>query len=272
MSKIFICADIEGTANIQNPLELRKSEPLYHRYFAEQMTREISAACRGAREAGAETILIKDSHGAGDNLLPDQLPEDTELIRGWGLHPYHMMFGIEADFDGVFLTGCHSAGGTDSSPLAHTNNSKNCWVKINGEIAGEAYINSLTAAYVGVPTLLITGDAGICKFMNEKIPGVEMVITTTYAGNASGSRHPRTVAEEIRRAAKRALSISKGQCYPKMPKTFQAEISFFNHLRARGASFYPGARLKESHIVTFTHQDWYEVLRFFFFVLSDNLV
>ena len=65
MSKIFICADIEGTANIQNPLELRKSEPLYHGYFAEQMTREISAACRGAREAGAEMILIKDSHGAG---------------------------------------------------------------------------------------------------------------------------------------------------------------------------------------------------------------
>ena len=108
--------------------------------------------------------------------------------------------------------------------------------------------------------------------MKEKIPGAEMVITTTYAGNASRSRHPRTVDEEIRRAAKRALSISKGQCYPKMPKTFQAEISFFNHLRARGASFYPGARLKESHIVTFTHQDWYEVLRFFFFVLSDNLV
>ena len=78
-----------------------------------------------------------------------------------------MMFGIEADFDGVFLTGCHSAGGTDSSPLAHTNNSK-LLGENQREIAGEAYINSLTAAYVGVPTLLITGDAGICKFMKEK--------------------------------------------------------------------------------------------------------
>lgn len=272
MSKIFICADIEGTANIQNPLELKKSEPLYHGYFAEQMTREITAACCGAKEAGAERIIIKDSHGAGNNILPDQLPEDTELIRGWGLHPYHMMFGIEPDFDGVFLTGCHSAGGTDTSPLAHTNNSKNCWVKINGEIAGEAYINSLTAAYVGVPTLLITGDAGICEFMKEKIPAAETVIATTYTGNASCSRHPGAVSEEIRQAAQRALSIPKGKCLPKMPEVFRTEICFRNHLWARGASFYPGAVQKGSHIVAFTHEDWYEVLRFFFFVLSDNLV
>lgn len=165
MSKIFICADIEGTAGIQNPLELRKDQPVHHGYFAQQMTLEIAAACRGAREAGADSIFIRDAHGGGNNILPDKLPEDTELIRGWGIHPYHMMFGIKPDFDGVFLTGCHSAGGTDTSPLAHTNNTKNCWVKINGEIAGEAYINSLTAAYIGVPTLLVTGDRGVCQFM-----------------------------------------------------------------------------------------------------------
>lgn len=272
MSKIFICADIEGTANILSPPELRRSEPLYHGYFARQMTREVAAACRGAKEAGAARILIKDSHGGGDNLLPEELPKDTELIRGWGIHPFHMMFGLEADFDGVFLTGCHSAGGTDSSPLSHTNNSKNSWVKINGEIVGEAYINSLTAAYVGVPTLLVTGDAGICEFMKKKIPSAETVATTTYTGNASCSRHPHEVAETIREAAQRAMVIPKEQCFPKVPEVFQTEICFVSHLRARGASFYPGAHQSGSHSVAFTHRDWYEVLRFFFFVLGDNLV
>lgn len=272
MSKIFICADIEGTTNIQNPLEIRKTEPLHYGYFAKQMTREIAAACCGAKEAGVGRILIKDSHSGGDNILPEELPEDTELIRGWGLHPYHMMFGIEPDFDGVFLTGCHSAGGTDTSPLSHTNNSKNNWVKINGEIVGEAYINSLTAAYIGVPTILITGDEGICQFMKRKIPKAEIVATTTYKGNASRSRHPHAVIEEIREAAKRAMVIPKELCFPKMPDVFQVEICFSNHLRARGASFYPGAVQIESHQVAFRHRDWYEVLRFFFFVLSDNLV
>ena len=98
------------------------------------------------------------------------------------------------------------------------------------------------------------------------------MITTTYAGNASRSRHPRTVDEEIRRAAKKSAVHFQRAVLPEDAENLSGRNLLFNHLRARGASFYPGARLKESHIVTFTHQDWYEVLRFFFFVLSDNLV
>lgn len=272
MSKIFICADIEGTAGVQAPLELQKGQPLYHGPFASQMTREVGAACKGAMEGGASTVWIKDSHGAGDNLIPSELPIGPELIRGWGIDPLHMMYGLKPEFDGVFQTGCHSAGGADTSPLAHTNNSKNNWVKINGEIVGEAYINSLTAAFLGVPTLLITGDAGICHFMKEKIPMVETVVTNTCEGNAVRCAHPERVIEQIRQAACRAMDLPRECCYPAVPRLFEAEICFRNHLRAKGAAFYPGARRTGTHTVAFSHSDWYEVLRFFFFTLGDYLV
>ena len=74
-----------------------------------------------------------------------------------------------------------------------------------------------------------------------------MVITTTYAGNASRSRHPRTVDEEIRRAAKRALSISKGQCYLKMPKTFRQKSPFLI-ICGPGAHLLPGGAAEEKVI------------------------
>ncbi|WP_260838933.1 M55 family metallopeptidase [Heyndrickxia oleronia] len=49
--KLFISADIEGVAGIANWEETDTSSP-FSRYFLEQMTKEINAACEAAIEAG----------------------------------------------------------------------------------------------------------------------------------------------------------------------------------------------------------------------------
>ena len=46
-------------------------------------------------------------------------------------------------------------------------------------------------------------------------------------------------------------------------------ISFREHRRAYSNSFYPGARLLAPTQVAFSAGDWYEMLRFSHFVLSD---
>ena len=45
MKKLFISADIEGTAGIVNWNETERSVPHDYDYFANQMTREVAAAC-----------------------------------------------------------------------------------------------------------------------------------------------------------------------------------------------------------------------------------
>lgn len=50
--KIFICADMEGTAGILSWDETERDHPDYPE-FRELMTREVVAACEGARAAGA---------------------------------------------------------------------------------------------------------------------------------------------------------------------------------------------------------------------------
>ena len=271
MSHIFICADIEGTASITSIAEIHKNETLYYPRYAELMTREVAAACRGAVAGGATDICVKDSHGGADNIDPLGLPENVRLIRGWGTHPHHMMFGIHEGYNGVFLTGCHSSAGTNGSPLAHSFNGNNNWVKLNGEIVCEAYINCLTAASLGVPTLLITGDDAVCRYMRQKLPNIEYISAVKYEGCASISQHPNMVARQIEEAAQRALSLPSESGMPKMPSHFDTEIYFKNHAQARGGAFYPGAVQTGTHTVAFSADNWFDVLCFYFFVLEGNL-
>ena len=87
MKKLFISADIEGTAGIVNWNETERSVPHDYDYFANQMTREVAAACEGAHDAGVEEIVVKDAHDSARNLNPAKLPEYTRVYRGWARHP-----------------------------------------------------------------------------------------------------------------------------------------------------------------------------------------
>ena len=117
--KVYISADIEGVAGIAHWDEARKNHGDYAE-FREQMTREVAAACRGARAAGATEILIKDAHASGRNLLHRQLPAGVRLIRGWSGHPLSMVQELDEGFAAVMMIGYHSPASSGANPLAHT--------------------------------------------------------------------------------------------------------------------------------------------------------
>ena len=58
-------------------------------------------------------------------------------------------------------------------------------------------------------------------------------------------------------------------CFIPMPPFFEMNIRFREHRRAYSKSFYPGARLEDEKNVCFSSDDWFEMLRFCHFVLSD---
>lgn len=115
--KLFICADIEGTAGIVDWEEARLGTSAHER-FAQNMTNEVKAACEGAMKAGTSEILIKDAHGSARNILPAMLPREAKVFRGWARDPYIMMAGIDKSFDAVAMTGCHSEAGCSGNPLS----------------------------------------------------------------------------------------------------------------------------------------------------------
>jgi D-amino peptidase len=266
MKKLFLSADMEGTCGIMHWDETEKNHPDYA-YFANQMSREVAAACAGAHEAGYDQVLVKDAHDSARNINPLMLPQYASIIRGWGGHPYSMMLGLDSTFDGVVFTGYHNAAGTDSNPLSHTMVTNVVEFRINGELASELHMNSLTAAREGVPVYAVTGDDGICAWMKEKTPNTVVVPVNFGMGGASRSLHPTEAVERIQEAVKQAVQQPRESCLFPMPEHFHIEVMYREHARAHKLSFYPGVKKTSPRILTFETNDYFEVLRFAHFAL-----
>lgn len=266
MKKLFISADIEGTAGIAHWDETSTGQPGYA-HFARQMSLEVAAACEGALRAGYEDILIKDAHGGGRNIDPELLPVEARLFRAQAKDVKIMMAGLDESFDGVVFTGYHSAANSGGNPLSHTMNTKNNYVRINGEDASELMINSLTAAYLGVPVYCVTGDKALCEWMQSVSPNTLTVPVSEGQGNGSVSIHPRLAVERIRETVAQAVARDRASCLFPLPERFEVEICFKEHYLARGGSWYPGARQTGARTVAFEAEDYLDVLKFFYFVL-----
>ena len=119
MKKVFISADIEGTAFAATWDSTHIGGHDYERN-RQEMTNEVLAAAEGAHAAGAELVVVKDAHGPGINIYPEQMPEYVQLIRGWTFEPRCMVEGIDKSFDAAMYVGYHNAAGQEGNVLSHT--------------------------------------------------------------------------------------------------------------------------------------------------------
>ncbi|TPL45615.1 peptide ABC transporter [Mesorhizobium sp. B2-4-4] len=265
--KIFISADIEGTAGIQSWDEAERTHA-DHREFRELMTGEVLAACEGARAAGATEIMIKDAHDSGRNLILERMPPFARIVRGWSGHPDAMMFGIDESFDAALYTGYHSKAGVEDNPLAHTSTLRISRLILNGETASEFTLNALCAARYGVRSVFLSGDEGICADARALVPGIATVDTLKGIGAATISLAPAAARGAICEGVERALRDRARQALPSMPERVEIIIEFSNPVDAYRASWYPGVRRHGPRAVAFASNDYFEVLRAFRFMKS----
>lgn len=266
MNKLYVSADIEGVCGIADWTETEIGEA-QGAYFRSEMTREVAAACEAAARSGVSDILVKDAHGSGRSIDPSALPRQARIMRSWTKDPFVMMAGLDNSFGGVFFVGYHSAAGTDGNPLAHTMNGDNVAVRINGELASEFMINSYIAGHVGVPVMMLAGDAALCATAASINPNIRTVAVSEGNGNASISIHPALAHERIAAAAADALSADPKSMLVEMPSMFKVSIYFKKHFLANRGSYYPGATRPGAHEVAFKSKNWADVLAFLFFVL-----
>ncbi|MDQ6432832.1 M55 family metallopeptidase [Mesorhizobium sp. LHD-90] len=265
--RVFISADIEGTAGILSWDETERTHADYAEFRA-LMTAEVLAACEGARAAGATEIVIKDAHDSGRNLILERLPAYARIVRGWSGHPDAMMFGVDESFDAALYTGYHSKAGTEDNPLAHTSTLRISRLTLNGETASEFTLNALCAARYGVPSLFLSGDEGICADAKALVPGIATVGTLKGVGAATISLTPAAARAAICEGVERALRDKARQAVPRIPENIEIVIEFSNPADAYRASWYPGVRRHGPRAVAFRSDDFFEVLRAFRFMKS----
>lgn len=230
--KVFISADIEGTAVTATREGCRPGEFEYER-SRKEMTAEVVAAAEGARAAGAELVVVKDAHGPGLNILPEELPEYVQLIRSWSGSPEMMVEGLDSSFDAAFFVGYHNAAGEGGNALSHTINGGVVHrITVNGQPASEFLIYSWMAAWYGVPSVLLTGDKTLCEVGAE-------------------------------RAVKQDLSAARIT----LPEHFRVELTYKSHRDAYTKGFYPGAERVDAMTLAYETGDWYEANRFLLFAI-----
>jgi D-amino peptidase len=264
--KVFISSDIEGTAGITAWDEAKKGNPEYPE-FREYMTDELVAACEGAKAAGATGVFVKDAHSTARNLNLSRLPEYVRIMRGWSGHPDMMMFGIDSSFSAAVYTGYHNKAGTDTNPLAHTLTGTVSRLLINGEVASEFTINALCAARYGVPSVFLSGDAGMCGEAKVLVAGIGTVATSEGFGPATSSLSPCASVKAIRSGVEAALSGDLSGCLPRLANDFELIVEYTTPTEAFRGSWYPGVEHLAPRKLRFQSNDFFEIQRAIRFIV-----
>ncbi|RSN15312.1 aminopeptidase [Nonomuraea sp. WAC 01424] len=238
--RVFVSIDMEGVAGVATLDQAVRGGTGYPR-AQELMTAEADAAVRGAFDAGADEVVVNDSHGTMDNLLHAGLDPRAQVVTG-SPKPLAMMQGVsEGDAVALFV-GYHAAAG-EQGVLAHSFSGTFRQIRVNGRPVGELEVNALYAASLGVPVGLVTGDDLVCAAASKTLPGVLTVPVKRAVGfHAATSVHPSVATERIRGAARDAVSGHARLECPPVEDTLHVEIDFTTPLACDYAMYVPEAR------------------------------
>ncbi|NNM06244.1 MAG: M55 family metallopeptidase [Gemmatimonadetes bacterium] len=255
--KVFISVDMEGIAGVITGNEVSSSGSEYQ-YFRELTTMEASAAVEGALAAGATEVVVRDGHGAKNNIIPHLLHREAKLLRGVTDRPENMMLGLDETFDAVIFIGYHAKAGTEEGILAHTSSGNVIDLSVNGVSFPEAGYNAVIAGLHDVPVALVAGDNWICEQVTDLFGEVVTVETKVGMNVAALGLHPEVVREMIRDSTEAALrDLSRFEPYRmEPPYTMVLKVR-------REGELYPGAEKTGEGEFTFTSTDFLEVMNAF---------
>jgi D-amino peptidase len=261
--RVYISVDMEGVAGV---VHQDQTDPTDSRHAGEYnrmrrlTTSEANAAIEGALAAGADRILVNDSHGSMRNLLAEELRPEAELLSG-GPKLRSMVEGVELGFDAAMLVGYHAMAGVAHAVIDHTYTSIVHQVRLNGRPAGELAINAALAGSYGVPVALVSGDQALAAEAKALLgDGVEAVIVKHAVGRfAARSVSPDESCRRIRDGAISGLRRSHRPLVLERP--VRLEVEFALTQMADMAELAPGSVRTGGRTLEYVHDDYREVFR-----------
>ena len=205
--KLYIAVDTEGEACITRESSATAAYGTFQAdYLRTVATREAAAAVEGAREAGADDIVVHDSgfiRGVtpiGMVLRYDELPRGIRIAMGRAF-----MKAVAAEgFDAAFLLGHHAMADTPGGVMAHTFSPVTIkGMALNGRPIGEIGVEALQLGALGIPVVLVTADEAGCREARDLLGDIELAPVKRGLGlHAAVSMHPDDACDLIRRKAK----------------------------------------------------------------------
>lgn len=172
--KVFISADMEGITGVAAAEDVVKGEPEYER-GVDLLHGDVNAAVEGAVDAGADDVVVNDSHSSMRNLARERLDDRADLIRG-NTKPRSMMEGLTAEFEVALFVGYHAKAGTPEAVLNHTFFGHALQsLRVDDTEVGEIGWNVRLAGSLGVPVGLVTGDDATVREAQDELTASETV-------------------------------------------------------------------------------------------------
>jgi len=266
--KVYISADMEGVVGVVTGDQLGPSGFEYAK-ARELMTAEVNAAIEGALAAGATEIVISDSHGNGENLLLEKLPQDVLLIRSWP-RPLMMMEGIDASFDAAIFIGYHASTTNSAGVRAHTiSSARLADIRLNGTSVPEAGINAAIAGHFGVPVVMISGDDVIIEEARSHLGDIEgAVVKEAISFHSAKTLMPEAAFELIREKVTAALQrLDDFQPY-ELETPITLDVRFKNYRPSEMLAYLSIVERTDSHSIRFVGKDMVEVSKFLEFIVT----
>jgi len=264
--KVFISADMEGIAGVVSAEQLGPSGFEYDR-FRGFMTEEVLAAIQGARDAGATTIVVADSHGNGQNLLIERFTDDVTIIRSWP-RPLGMMQGIDSSFAAVVFIGYHAGTTNTAGVRAHTMSSATLTsVALNGTTVPEAGLSAAIAGYFGVPVVAISGDDIAVAEAQALLGRIEGAVVKRAVSFHSAATMTPAAAQALIRVRVKAGIERRGELRPYVLRApVRLDVGFKHYRPVEVLGYLSIVERTGSHSIRFNGRDILEVMKFLEFM------
>lgn len=263
--KAFISVDLEGMPYIVAPSHLNLKGALYEeaRKIATKITLTVVDELH---KNGFEEVLIADSHGPMVNIHVEDLPEYVEIIRGFP-RPLSMVAGVEGCDAAVFL-GYHAKFGTAKSTFDHTYSGGSIRkVEVNGVEVSEFLLNAYAAGELGVPAIMVAGEARLLKDDVEKwAPWAETVALKDSLSRVSAkSPSIAKIEKELKEAVKKATSkLRAGEARVLVPdKPVNVRITFLSSHFTDVATLLPAVKRIDALTVEYATQNMVDAYKTF---------
>ena len=225
--RVFLSCDMEGATGVVSFDQVSRHKPEYD-FGREMQLKDTWAVVTAAREAGAQRIVVNDSHDTMRNLDGRALPREVALISGSPKTLCMMEGASEADV--ALFVAYHAMGGTEGAILDHTMSSTTVHeVRLNGRAVGEIGLGAALCGALGVPVALVTGDVAACIEAESLLPGVVTCPVKEGHGRfAARLLAPEVTAERLAQATREALARFRDGAFKPWcpPPPYELEVTF----------------------------------------------
>ena len=250
--RIFMHWDMEGVSGIFTREQVWFWEEGVRKEVADEGQRlliaDVNSAAAAALEAGADELIVCDTHRGGGNIILGQMLADPRLTylersRGYQDGKLRWMPGLDGTVDGFMVPGHHAMAGTEGAFLPHTWMLEWADFRINGQSVGEMGIEACFAGHWGIPVIFAQGDEAACREAEGMFPGIVTACVKHALGpdtceGLDPASARRLTAEKVTQAVH---ELRAGRCrafQPELPMTVTIRMTTAE--RAEEAAKKPG--------------------------------